>query len=68
MSASAVDDPRCLLALAIDGEPVSRETDVGWEQIPALAEVAGQAEFPSEEQEAAAKEVVTSRWNEEMSG
>jgi putative spermidine/putrescine transport system substrate-binding protein len=33
-----------------------------------LPEVQGTAEFPSEEQEAAAKQVVTTRWNEEMSG
>ena len=34
----------------------------------ALPQVEGTAEFPSEEQEAAAKQVVTDRWNAEMSG
>ncbi|MBN1093633.1 extracellular solute-binding protein [Blastococcus sp. TML/M2B] len=34
----------------------------------ALPEIEGSAEFPTEEQEAAAKQVVTTRWNEEMSG
>jgi ABC-type Fe3+ transport system substrate-binding protein len=34
----------------------------------ALPEVEGSAEFPTEDQEAAAKQVVTTRWNEEMSG
>jgi ABC-type Fe3+ transport system substrate-binding protein len=38
------------------------------EALAALPPVEGSAEFPTEEQEAAAKEVVTTRWNEEMSG
>jgi ABC-type Fe3+ transport system substrate-binding protein len=38
------------------------------EALSVLPEVEGTAEFPTEEQEAAAKQVVTSRWNEEMSG
>jgi len=36
--------------------------------LAALPPVEGEAEFPSQEQETAAKDVVTSRWNEEMSG
>lgn len=38
------------------------------EALSALPEVAGSAEFPTEAQEGAAKQVVTTRWNEEMSG
>jgi ABC-type Fe3+ transport system substrate-binding protein len=38
------------------------------EALSALPEIEGTADFPTEEQEAAAKEVVTTRWNEEMSG
>jgi putative spermidine/putrescine transport system substrate-binding protein len=38
------------------------------EALAALPPVEGDAEFPTEEQESAAKEVVTARWNEEMSG
>ncbi|MGY1746663.1 ABC transporter substrate-binding protein [Blastococcus sp. SYSU D00695] len=36
--------------------------------LAALPPVQGDAEFPSQEQESAAKEVVTTRWNEEISG
>lgn len=36
--------------------------------LAALPPVEGEAEFPTQEQETAAKDVVTSRWNEEMSG
>ncbi|MGY1812028.1 ABC transporter substrate-binding protein [Blastococcus sp. SYSU D00820] len=36
--------------------------------VDALPEVEGEADFPTQEQEAEAKQVVTSRWNEEMSG
>jgi putative spermidine/putrescine transport system substrate-binding protein len=38
------------------------------EALAALPTVEGTAEFPTEEQESAAKQVVTDRWNEEMSG
>ncbi len=38
------------------------------EALAALPPVEGDVEFPTEEQEGAAKEVVTARWNEEMSG
>jgi ABC-type Fe3+ transport system substrate-binding protein len=38
------------------------------EALSALPQVEGTAEFPTEEQEAAAKQVVTDRWNAEMSG
>jgi ABC-type Fe3+ transport system substrate-binding protein len=36
--------------------------------LAALPTVEGTADFPSEEQESAAKQVVTDRWNEEMTG
>ncbi|WP_409329811.1 ABC transporter substrate-binding protein [Trujillonella humicola] len=38
------------------------------EALAALPTVEGEAQFPTEEQEVAAKEVVTARWNEEISG
>ena len=38
------------------------------EALNALPQVEGTAEFPTEEQEAAAKQVVTDRWNAEISG
>jgi ABC-type Fe3+ transport system substrate-binding protein len=38
------------------------------EALGALPQVEGTADFPSEDQEAAAKKVVTDRWNAEMSG
>src|SRR4051794_11980852 len=38
------------------------------EALSALPEVEGTADFPTEDQEAAAKKVVTDRWNAEMSG
>jgi putative spermidine/putrescine transport system substrate-binding protein len=38
------------------------------EALSALPEVEGTADFPTEDQEAAAKKVVTDRWNTEMSG
>ncbi|RBY83934.1 ABC transporter substrate-binding protein [Blastococcus sp. TF02A-26] len=38
------------------------------EALAALPPVEAEVEFPTEEQESAAKEVVTARWNEEMSG
>ena len=38
------------------------------EALAALPPVEGEVEFPTEEQESAAKQVVTDRWNEEMSG
>ncbi|SEO90787.1 ABC transporter substrate-binding protein [Trujillonella endophytica] len=38
------------------------------EALAALPTVEGEAEFPTQEQEVAAKEVLTARWNEEMSG
>ncbi|WP_029432825.1 ABC transporter substrate-binding protein [Blastococcus sp. URHD0036] len=38
------------------------------EALAALPPVEDEVDFPTEEQESAAKEVVTARWNEEMSG
>ena len=38
------------------------------EALAALPPVEADVEFPTEEQESAAKEIVTARWNEEMSG
>ncbi|MGY1754263.1 ABC transporter substrate-binding protein [Blastococcus sp. SYSU D01042] len=38
------------------------------EALAALPPVEAEADFPTQEQETAAKDVVTSRWNEEMSG